>query len=116
MSVPAGINPAARVMRANKKRGPKLCFGAASVVLRPNCRKPGSVRRFASCVLRGRQLKLIALAIWAIRGCALAGLVAGQNLLPLGRINLARLLKNHQRTRFVDDGNVREFLGLEDLG
>jgi len=27
MSVPAGINPAARVMRANKKRGPKLCFG-----------------------------------------------------------------------------------------
>ena len=70
---------------ANKKRGPKLCFGPRSIVLRPNCRKPRlrpplllpalatTLRRppiqlaFSHVSPRPRQLELVALAIWTIR-------------------------------------------------
>src|SRR6476620_1014466 len=105
---------------------------AALIVLRPNCRKPpapsAALLPALTTTLRPppvqlaishvspwpRQLELIALAIWTIR--PLARLVVRQDLLPFGRINLARLLENHHRASLVDDGHMREFLGVKHLG
>src|SRR6476646_860555 len=63
---------------------------------------------------RPRLLELVALAIWTIGSLTL--LVIGEDLLPLSLGNLPRLLVDHHRTRLVDDGHMREFLGVESLG